>query len=657
MEKVVMSDITLIRTANGLKLSPDGKYAVYTVIVPDASKNEYQNDFSLIDRSTGSARRLTYNGKNSGALWDDNETLLFNSVRKDEDKPEPIDEKTVFYRLNVNGGEAYEAFSIKANVQDTRKIKDGLYAMKILVDRNHPDPDEVDHDLCKEEQDYHIFDEVPFWGNGRGFVSGKRSVLFLYDEKSGELTRLTGEYTSVSGMAVKDGKIAYVHRTWEDTISLTAGINIYDTDSKETINVLDDGLMKVESIAFNDLGLVFTACDMKTWGTGQLTDFYLFDEKEGTYRLFHQNSAELAFGDTPVCDSVRPGGTTFKGLGDRILFTAMKHYHTDLYELDKDGNVSQVLDFGGGALICFDADDTSVLFIGTEPSKLSSVYEYKDGQVKLLDDVNAGLLDGKYVAEPEYIPFTDRDGVQIDGWILKPMDFDPEKKYPGILEIHGGPRGAYGTLFFHEMQIWASMGYFVFFCNPRGGEGYGEAFADLRGKYGTIDFDDLMDFTDHVLKTYPQIDAEHIGAAGGSYGGFMCNWIVGHTDRFAAIASQRSISNWVADFGASEIGVTFDSNEMGATPWTDMLKMWEQSPLKYADQAKTPILFIHSLCDYNCPIDQGVEMFTAMKYFHVPSRMVVFEGENHGLSRTGKPKHRVRRLKEMTDWFEKYLKA
>ncbi|MBR3344250.1 MAG: S9 family peptidase [Solobacterium sp.] len=657
MEKVVMNDITLIRAANGLKLSPDGKYAVYTVIEPDASKNEYHYDFSLVDRCTGNVRRLTYNGKNSGALWDNNETLLFNSVRKEEDTPEPIDEKTVFYRLNVNGGEAYEAFSIKANVQDTHKVKDGLYAMKILVDRNRPDPEKVDPALCKEEKDYHIFEEVPFWGNGRGFVSGKRSVLFLYDEKSGELTRLTGEYTSVSGMAVKDGKIAYVHRTWQETISLTAGISIYDTDSKETVHVLEDGLMKVENIAFNDLGLIFTACDMKTWGTGQLTDFYLFDEKEGTCRLFRQNSEELAFGDTPVCDCERPGGTNFKGLGRKLIFTAMKHYHTDLYELDQDGNISQILDFGGGAVICFDMDDTSVLFVGTEPSKLSCVYEYKDGEVKLLDDVNKGLLDNKYTAEPEYIPFTDRDGIQIDGWILKPMDFDPEKKYPGILEIHGGPRGAYGTLFFHEMQIWASLGYFVFFCNPRGGEGYGEAFADLRGKYGTIDFDDLMDFTDHVLKTYPQIDEAHIGAAGGSYGGFMCNWIEGHTDRFAAIASQRSISNWVADFGASEIGVTFDSNEMAATPWTDMLKMWEQSPLKYADQAKTPILFIHSLCDYNCPIDQGVEMFTAMKYFHVPSRMVVFEGENHGLSRTGKPKHRVRRLKEMTDWFEKYLKV
>jgi acylaminoacyl-peptidase len=205
------------------------------------------------------------------------------------------------------------------------------------------------------------------------------------------------------------------------------------------------------------------------------------------------------------------------------------------------------------------------------------------------------------------------------------------------------------------MQVWASRGWFVFFCNPRGSEGYGEEFADLRGKYGTIDYEDLMEFTDFVLKQYPQIDAARLGAAGGSYGGFMCNWIEGHTDRFAAIASQRSVSNWVSDFGCSEIGVSFDTNEMLATPWNGMEAMWEASPLKYACNAKTPILFIHSLCDYNCTLDQGIQMFTAMKYFGVESRMCLFEGENHSLSRSGKPRHRMRRLQEMTDWFERYL--
>jgi dipeptidyl aminopeptidase/acylaminoacyl peptidase len=271
-------------------------------------------------------------------------------------------------------------------------------------------------------------------------------------------------------------------------------------------------------------------------------------------------------------------------------------------------------------------------------------------------DINGGFFAARHVAEARHIPFTNSDGVRIDGWALEPFGFDRSKSYPGVLEIHGGPRCTFGDLFFHEMQALAGAGYFVLFCNPRGGEGYGDEFADLRGKYGTVDYSDLMQFTDHALARYPQLDAARLGAAGGSYGGFMCNWIEGHTDRFAAIASMRSVSNWVSDFCSSEIGITFDENEMGATPWSDHEKLWGMSPLKYACNAKTPILFIHSLRDFNCTIDQGVQMFAAVKYFGVPSRMCIFEGENHSLSRSGKPRHRARRLKEIFGWFAEYLK-
>ena len=333
------------------------------------------------------------------------------------------------------------------------------------------------------------------------------------------------------------------------------------------------------------------------------------------------------------------------------MFIALNHYETAVYSL-KDNAITKTECIKDGAITCFAGEEGDLWYLGAEPDSLNALYH--NGH-KVFDP-NEELFRDRETAKMEYTPFVNRYGQKVDGWVLKPKDYDPNRKYPGILEIHGGPRAAYGMVLYHEMQIWAGMGYFVFCCNPHGSEGYGEEFADLRGKYGKIDFEDLMDFTDHVLKEYPALDPMRLGASGGSYGGFMCNWIEGHTDRFAAIASQRSVSNWVADFGTSEIGFSFDRNEMGADPWMDMEKMWEQSPLKYADQAKTPILFIHSLRDYNCFIDQGVQMFTAMKHFGVPSRMVIFEEENHGLSRNGKPKHRIRRLKEMTDWFDKYLK-
>lgn len=341
-----------------------------------------------------------------------------------------------------------------------------------------------------------------------------------------------------------------------------------------------------------------------------------------------------------------------------VYFTGLSHAKGELYCFGQDDQVKKVVPMDGGGIVCFDIWGDTVVMSAQPENCTTDIYTAKpDGSGRLTrhTEINGPLLADKYIAKAEYIPFQNSDGVEIDGWILKPMDYDPAKKYPAILEVHGGPRMAYGSALMHEMQMMAGAGYFVFFCNPRGGEGRGEAFADLRGKYGTVDFQDLMEFTDHVLKLYPQIDPRRLAETGGSYGGFMSNWIVGHTDRFAAIASQRSISNWINDFADSEIGVTFDANETDATPWTDMEKMWAQSPYRYANQAKTPILFIHSLEDYNCPLNQGVEMFVAMKYFGVPSRMCLFEGENHSLSRTGKPKHRVRRLREIMDWFEKYV--
>ena len=206
------------------------------------------------------------------------------------------------------------------------------------------------------------------------------------------------------------------------------------------------------------------------------------------------------------------------------------------------------------------------------------------------------------------------------------------------------------------MQGCANVGYFVFVRNPRGGDGRGNEFADIRGRYGKEDYSDLMKFTDVVLKKYPQIDVNKVGVTGGSYGGFMTNWIIGHTDRFAAAASQRSISNWISMAYISDIGYYFAEDQVASTPWTDMDLMWEQSPLKYADKVKTPTLFIHSDEDYRCPIAEGWQMFSALKYHGVEARLCMFKGENHELSRGGKPLHRQRRLDEITDWFEKYLK-
>ena len=274
---------------------------------------------------------------------------------------------------------------------------------------------------------------------------------------------------------------------------------------------------------------------------------------------------------------------------------------------------------------------------------------------EVVTDCFSGSVTGqRMVGETLY--FLNTDGVDIDGFVMKPVGYEPGKRYPGILHIHGGPKMVFGPGFHHEMQLWAASGFFVCYCNPRGSCGKGNAFADLQGKYGEVDFRDLMEFTDEVLRRYPEIDADRMGVAGGSYGGFMTNWVIGHTDRFRCAVSQRSIANYVGDYLLSDIGYYYVPDQQLGTIWEHPERLWKASPLTYADRVKTPTLFIHADKDYRCTLANGLEMFAALKLHGVESKLCMFYGENHGLSREGKPSNRISRLSEILQWMEEHLK-
>jgi len=207
-----------------------------------------------------------------------------------------------------------------------------------------------------------------------------------------------------------------------------------------------------------------------------------------------------------------------------------------------------------------------------------------------------------------------------------------------------------------EFHMLASQGYYVLFSNPRGSDGYDEEFADLRGRYGERDYRDLMEFLDNVLKTMERIDPDRIGVIGGSYGGFMVNWIITHSNMFKAAVSQRSCSSWFTNFGSTDIGYYFDPDQIGGYPWSDFEKYWDKSPLKYVENAETPLLLIHSLEDYRCHVIEALQLFTALKVLGRKTRLVLFPEENHELSRSGKPRHRAERLKHILNWFDEHLK-
>ena len=239
--------------------------------------------------------------------------------------------------------------------------------------------------------------------------------------------------------------------------------------------------------------------------------------------------------------------------------------------------------------------------------------------------------------------------------LLKPENFDPGRLHPLVLEIHGGPHGQYGWAFFHELQMLAGMGYLVLYTNPRGSDGYGERFrSEVVRDWGGKDYVDLMSAVDQLVERTGAVDTSRMGIGGGSYGGYMTNWAIGQTDRFAAAVAMRSISNLVSEYAQHDI-VIWGSLELGPPPWPDLDELWRRSPIRYVQNIKTPLLLTCGEMDLRCAISQSEELFGAMRLLGKTVELVRFPEESHDLSRSGRPDRRVERLRRIAGWFERFL--
>ncbi|HPC11897.1 MAG TPA: S9 family peptidase, partial [candidate division Zixibacteria bacterium] len=269
--------------------------------------------------------------------------------------------------------------------------------------------------------------------------------------------------------------------------------------------------------------------------------------------------------------------------------------------------------------------------------------------------LNPFLVSEVVLGKTKDLMFRSFDGTAVQGWIVYPPAFRPNRKYPSILEIHGGPRMQYGYTFFHEMQWLAAQGYVVFYTNPRGGQGRGQTWADaISGGWGGLDYQDCMAAAD-FLAAQPFIDPKRMGVTGGSYGGYMTNWIIGHTDRFKAAVTQRSVVNFMSMYGASDIGWSLE-RELDGTPWNNSGNYEKCSPITYFTNVRTPVLILHNEQDLRCGIEQAEQMFTMLKRLRRTVEMVRFPEEPHGLSRHGRPDRRIARLTWIARWFDRYLK-
>jgi dipeptidyl aminopeptidase/acylaminoacyl peptidase len=345
-----------------------------------------------------------------------------------------------------------------------------------------------------------------------------------------------------------------------------------------------------------------------------------------------------------------------------LYFQATYHGDTLLKSIQRDGDQLQTVigDKGVVGDFSFDQSGLKLAYLHGRLDSLAQIWlrVLPEGRPRRLTRFNLNLLQALDLGEVEEVWFKGPDDNDLQGWILKPPGFDPGQKYPSILEIHGGPMLQYGHFFMHEFYYLAAQGYVVYFTNPRGGRGYGETHTRaIQCDWGNRDYADVMAWNDYV-RQQPYIDAKRMGVTGGSYGGFMTNWIIGHTDRFKAAVTQRSVANAVSMAGSSDLSQYIWGSLLGPDRafWDDLETYWRQSPLAYFSQVKTPTLVIHSEQDLRCDIEQGEQVYAALKRLGVDTEFVRFPGEAHGLSRGGRTDRRISRLNHILRWFDRYLK-
>lgn len=646
--KIELKDFLNIKFLSGIKAKEDGTYAY---IKHDCNEKENKYERNLFVNNVA----YTNHGKASFYLLEKDYVLYADALEADIKRKEK-ETFTSFYRLPLKGGAAFKAFEIPHAVSSMEELDEGLYAVICECHKDDFDGDVNAKRLARKKlkEDVEVLEEIPFYFNGAGFVDGNRSVLFLYNEKTNELTQISDVNESIDCMTIDkaQNKIYYVSTLIDKKHDLISHLYVYD------LNTLEKTLLRHQDYSIYELfltsyGLVFMGSDCQKYGINENPQFYLFDGEKVS--LFA--SCDMGIGSSVGSDSRLGRSKPVAVLDDVIYFIGTQYDNASIYALYPNQEIKCIYETLG-SVDGLAAAGQSLYFIMMEANGLQEVYclDLSTNEVKQITTYNQNYVETKNIIPVERCNYVN-DGIEFQGWVIKPADYDPDKTYPGLLDVHGGPKTVYGNVYYHEMQMLANQGYFVFFTNPRGSDGRGNEFADIRGKYGTIDYSDLMTFVDKVLETYPQIDASRLGVFGGSYGGFMTNWIIGHTNRFAAAATQRSIANWISFYNTSDIGEVFGDDQCGGNPWDDYEKLWNHSPLKYARNVKTPTLVIHADEDYRCPLSEGLQMYSALAMQKIDTKMVIFKHENHELSRGGAIRRRILRLEEIMGWMDKHLKG
>ena len=639
-------DVYALRGASDPRLSPDGTTIAYVVWSIDEEENEYRGNvwFAPVDGSSPPRRFTTGEKRDGQPRWSpDGSWLAFSSSRAEKEPGQ------LFVLPVTGGGEALRLTRFDEDVTDVTWSPDGTriaFVSRVRDDAYEHEEDERRRAPRRVTRLLYKVDDV-------GWAVDRRRQLFVVPaDGSAEPQRLTeGDYENAQPTWSPDGKrIAFV----------SARTETWDTDLVEDVYVVSADGGEPQRLTGAD-----ASCGSPAWSP------------DGTRIAYHHtpdpftwpSHSQIAVIDVEtrerrlLTESLDRQCAPYPELrepvwdGDRIVFGVEDRGNVHLYAVPADGSAAPELLLGGERVVRgFDVSNGTLVHLATTHTTFPEVYVGDRRVTSATEGFPAQLI------EPERFTARSADGTEVEAWIVRPSGFEQGKRYPTLLNIHGGPFTQYGTGFFDEFQVYAGAGYAVVFSNPRGSSGYSQDWGRaIRGPlanggpgWGTVDYEDLMAVTDEAIARFDFVDPDRLGVLGGSYGGYMTSWIVGHTNRFRAACSERAVNNLYTAMGSSDIFWAF-KGYFGAFAHEAVDEWLRHSPALYADRIETPLLILHSEQDLRCSVEQAEHLFITLRLLGKEVELVRFPGESHELSRSGAPVHRVQRFEVILDWFGRYL--
>jgi dipeptidyl aminopeptidase/acylaminoacyl peptidase len=658
-------------TIQDVAISPAGELIAFTVMTINEKKNKRHREIWLQQlkdgQTVGEPFRFTDpTEESSNPVWSpDGSKLGFDSKRGEDENT------SWFMRVTGPGGEAHHIEGVEGTPVWSQ---DGQWIAYTKQPEDQEDkdegeeekkregwiaPDAISHTVDAKRFDGRVITSMRYKRDGTLTLLSHKSVqnknqIFIVPAIGGEAKQLTELPFDVGGIAwTQDSSTILFQGDEQEDDEYGSG---YTTDLYR-ISRGGGQVIKLTSNPGNDSGVAVAPTGQKiayifSKEYASETDIMVVDiSPDGSFKGSPRNI-------TSNWD-LRPGALTFTSDGKALRFATGISGTTHLFEVAaKGGKVNQITK-GNRTLRSISTSKESrwMAYIVTDATTPTELYmaNKAGGQEQRLTKFNDAWLADIKRMPAEHLSWKVADGTEIEGWVIKPINHDPNKVYPLILKIHGGPHGAYGNYFFRTFHTLSASGFFVMFPNPRGSTGYGNEFTyATRGKWGEMDSEDYLNGVDATLKKYPEIDPNRIGVSGGSYGGFMSNWLTATTDRFSAAVTSRSISNWESWYGTSDVP-RLTEREFYGTPWDARETYRRLSPISYVENVTAPTLIIHSENDYRTPIPDGEQWFIALMKRQVPVELVRYPRSSHGLSRTGEPWLLVDRLTRLQTWFEHWL--